>query len=194
MSIRAKTALCALLGTFCLSTACTAVPFAGDLLAGFFTNQVTVVIQNETAYVAVPEIRTSDSRNSLEDIFDQERSVTHFGSNGALAPNETAQFTLACGNDLETIYFGGAAFKDGSNVPYGDVDRNRALRRDHDFECGDIINIRLSGSIFNFGADVSVEQSAAGSPWGVSGGEDDRRPPEPDEDDDIADFLDDLFN
>ncbi len=173
---------------FCLCLSCNALDL-GSVAGLLMGNGVTVVIQNETAFTAVPDIRTSDGRNFFEDFVTDSEPLTNFGTNGAVAAKQTVSFVLSCDSGLEKIAFDGAAFRDGAGLPFGETDDARALRRDVDFDCGDTIRIRLTGAIFNFGATISVDRTGAGGAgfFESGGGLDD------DEDDDIADFLDDLF-
>ncbi|MFH1419402.1 MAG: hypothetical protein ABII12_14095 [Planctomycetota bacterium] len=155
-------------------------------LAAFFGGGITVVIENDTGYLAIPEIRTSDSKNIFEDIFNQGELVTSFGIDGTVLANQTVTFILACDGDLELIAIGDTEFRDGGGFAVGDVNANVRLRRDSDFDCGDTVHIRLSGGLFNFDADVDVERAPSTQDSG-------RQSDGDDSEDDIAEFLDDLF-
>lgn len=164
----------------CLPIACDSL---GDI-AAFFGSGVTIVIENNTAFTAVPDLRTSDSRNLVEDLFVEDDQLTNFGSNGAILPNQTATIRLPCDGDLELIVFDGAEFREGSGIPLGEIDADTKLRRDDDFDCGDVVHVRLDGTFLDFSADVDVERSSRNR----SDEDDDG------DDDDLADFLDDLFD
>ena len=164
----------------CLPLACGGLNI-GDI-AGFFGPSVLIVIENDTAFTAAPDLRTSDSRNIFEDAFDEEEQITNFGINGAVQPHQTITVRLNCDGELELIAFEGARFSEGNGFPVGDLDAGTRLRRDHDFDCGDTIHIQMGGTIFNFYADVDVERTEQSE----SGDDDD--------DDSVADFLDDLFD
>ena len=170
----------------CFTLSCNATGFGG--LLGFFGNQVTIEIRNETSFTAIPDLRTGDSRNFVEDIFDDGEPLTGFGVNGTVAANQTVTLVLGCDDDLEMIAIGGAAFRDNSGFPLGDADGDELLRRDVDFDCGDVIVIQLSGSIFSFRSDVTVERSTRNDDLDSDGNNGDDSLG-----DDIADFLDDLF-
>ncbi len=165
----------------CASLSCDSL---GSLTA-FFGGGVTVVIENNTSYLATPEIRTSNSKNIFEEIFNEGELVTNFGIDGTVLANQTVTFTLVCDGDLELIGVAGAEFRDGAGFDVGDADVNVRLRRDTDFDCGDTVRIRLSGGVFNFDADVDVEQSPSN--------QSSDRQSDDDDDDDIGDLLDDLF-
>ncbi|MCA9255878.1 MAG: hypothetical protein KDA33_09580 [Phycisphaerales bacterium] len=146
------------MGWTCL-IALTAMCFAGcDAVSGLFQRGVTVVVQNDTGFTATPDIRMSDSRNILEDAFSDPQSVSDGAS--AVAPYQTATIHLDCDGQLELITFEGARFRDGAGFSFGDADADKAWRRDVDFDCGDTIRIRLSGTVFFFDAATSVERSA----------------------------------
>lgn len=154
-----------------------------DGFGGLLGDFVTIEIENATSFTAIPDLRTGDSRNFAEDIFDAGRPVTNFGSNGTIAANQTVTIRLPCDGDLEMIAFGGSDFRDANNFPLGDVSGEELFRRDVEFDCGDVIRIRLSGGFLNFDATFLVQRS---EPDGSSGSDDT-------EGDEIADFLDDLF-
>jgi len=159
-------------------------------VAGLLTGSgVTITIHNETAFVAVPDIRAGASRNLFEDLLAESEPLTQFGNGGSVGANQAVSFVLACDGDLEKIVSSGAAFRDAAGLPLGDTSETKTLRRDVDFDCGDTIVIRLAGSVFNFRASVSVDRVAGGGTGFLEsgGGVDDTG------DDDVADFLDDLF-
>lgn len=155
--------------------------------AAFLVPAVTVIIENDTSFTAIPVLSASDSRNGIEDVFATDDPLTHFGTNGAIAPHQTVTFRLPCESDLETLAFEGAEFREANGFQLGDANVDVTLRRDRDFDCGDVVRIRLVGTIFNFHADLDVERAPTDDP------EQDRQ----DEIDDIADiagFLEDLFD
>ncbi|MBX3395842.1 MAG: hypothetical protein KF841_10795 [Phycisphaerae bacterium] len=184
---------------------------ACDAVAGLLqTRSTQLIIVNETAFAASPEIRTSRSRNLLEDGFNTGTLITGLGDNGVVGPNQTITIRLSC-SELETIAIDGARFRDATfGFPLGDTNKRRSLRRDVDFDCGDAIRVRLTGSLFNYDVAVSVEQGADdGSPFsGLFGSNDNvadngfdlfgnsnsSNQPRRDSDDEIADLLDSLFN
>ncbi len=167
----------------CLTFACDSLDLGN--IAGLFGPSVLIVIENNTSFTAVPDIRTSESSNFWEDGFEDEDQITGFGNNGVLQANQSASIRLACDGDLELIIFGGATFQEGNGFPLGDVGGDEKLRRDREFDCGDTIRIRLSGTIFNFRADVDVEHT---DDSGDVESFDDVN------DDNVADFLEDLFD
>lgn len=192
-----------------LLLACLIFATAGcDTLAGLFNARSTrLIITNETDFAASPEIRTSASRNILEDSFAAGSVLSGIGDNGLLAPGQTDSITLDC-EELEMIAIDGATFEDPTfGFPLGDTSDARTLRRDTDFDCGDTIRIRISGTLFNYSMAASVEESSdsAGNnddgdsndfnPFGgQSTGDGDTSTSDDDDDDDIADELDELFN
>lgn len=153
-------------------------------IAGFLGPTVTVVIENDTAFTAIPDLRTSESRNIIEDLVSDDDRITNFGVNGSVPANQTVTLRLRCDDELELILFDGADFQEGNGFPLGRARADDRLRRDSDFDCGDVIHIRLSGTVFNFNADLDVEH--------LVGGDLDRDGD--DQDDDFADFLEDLFD
>jgi hypothetical protein len=76
--------------------------------AAFLVPAVTVVIENDTSFTAIPVLSASDSRNGVEDVFATDDPLTHFGTNGAIAPHQTVTFRLPCESDLETLAFNSA--------------------------------------------------------------------------------------
>lgn len=134
-----------------------------DALGGLFQPGVTIVVENGTGFTAVPDVQMSDSRNILEDTFRDSESVSDSGTVGSVAPNQTMTIRLDCDGDLERITFEGARFSDSSGFPFGDADADKSWRRDVDFDCGDTIRIRLSGTVFFFDASTSVERTGSGA-------------------------------
>ncbi|MBN2563127.1 MAG: hypothetical protein JXQ75_19560 [Phycisphaerae bacterium] len=167
----------------CLSLACDSLGL-GDI-AALFGSGVTVVIENASAFTAVPELYTTDSDNVFEDLVAEEDRVSNFGINGAILPNQTVTIRLPCDSDLERILLRGVEFREGNGLALGEADADVKLRKDIDFDCGDTVNIRVGGSIFNFYADVDVDHSSRDQS-GDNAGDDGT-------DDSFADFLDDLF-
>jgi hypothetical protein len=157
-------------------------------IAGFLGPTVTVVIENDTAFTAIPDLRTSASRNIVEELFSEDDRITNFGFNGSVLANQTVTLRLRCDDELELILFNGADFQEGNGFPLGDIDGDTRLHRDSDFDCGDVLHIRLSGTVFNFYADIDVEHLGGGDS-GRDGDDDDE-----DDDDDLASVLDDLFD
>lgn len=182
MSSRNRTLLCVLAPSLlCLNASCDSL---GGLL-GAFGNNVRLIIENQTSYKAQPDIRTSDSSNLFEDIFAEGDEVTNFGNHGVVPANQTVTVYLSC-DDLEHIAIGDVDFLDGDDDRVGTEDANASLRRDTDFDCGDTIRLTLDGGIFNFSADVDVEESALN--------DDDSNDRDSDGDnEDMADLLDQLF-
>ena len=137
----------------CLSGSCDAadnllIPLAGG---------VRVIIENNTAFKAVPDIRTSDSSSFFEDLFTEGTEVTDFGDNGKVAANRTITFYIACDDSLEHIAIGDIDFLNSHGDRIGGADPAASLRRDSDFDCGDTIRITLTGGSDDFSADVDVE-------------------------------------
>ncbi len=153
-------------------------------LLPFFGNGVMVEFINDTDYTVVPDLRISDSKNFFEDLFDEGERVTNFGFGGAIRPNARATVQLVCNGDLEQIALLDADFEDGSGIKVGDLDDTTRLRRDVNFDCGDIVQIRFHGSVFNFDAEVDVDETALS---------DSARDSDDDDDDDWADRLEDVF-
>jgi len=143
---------------------------------------VNVEIQNNTAFFAVPDLRTAGSRNFVEDAFAEDEAV-----GGSVAPNQTVSIFLPCDGDLERIVFDGARFQDAGGFALGDSDTSESLRRDVDFDCGDTINIRLSGTVFFFRSSLTVDNTGRDLFGGsnLSGNDDG--------DDDIGDLIDDIL-
>jgi len=183
MSSRTRILLCVwAAGLLCLNASCDSL---GGLL-GAFGNNVRLIIENRTSYKAEPDIRTSDSRNLFEDIFGQGDQVTNFGDHGVVAARQTVTVYLSC-DDLEHIAIGDVDFLDGDDDRVGTEDANASLRRDSDFDCGAVIRLTLDGGVFNFSADVDVEQDALGDDSNDRGSDDD------DDNEDMADLLYRLF-
>ncbi len=153
-------------------------------IAGFLGPTVTVVIENDTAFTAIPDLQTSESRNIVEDLLSDDDRITNFGVDGSVPANQTVTVRLRCDGELELILFNGADFQESSGFPLGRARADDRLRRDSDFDCGDVIRIRLGGTVFNFNAELEVEH--------LIGGDLDQAGDE--EDGDFADFLDDLFD
>lgn len=168
-------------GLPCLNASCDSL---GGLLGAFGQN-VRVIIENKTSYKAVPDIRISDSRNLLEDLFTAGQEVDDFGDHGVVAAKQTVTFYIPC-DDLEHIAIGDVEFRDNHDDLVGTEDANAGLRRDSDFDCGDTIRLTLDGGLFNLSADVDVEQSPINSRDSNDRGSDRNN-------EDMADLLDRLF-
>jgi hypothetical protein len=153
-------------------------------IAGFLLPVVTVVIENDTSFTAIPTLRVSDSRNGIEDLFATDDPITQFGRNGAIDPHQTVTLRLACEGDLETLVFEGAEFRETNGFQLGEAKADITLRRDRDFDCGAVVRIRLVGTIFNFHADLDVEHAPA----------DDPERSRQEDSGNIAAFLEDLFD
>jgi hypothetical protein len=121
---------------------------------------VTVVVENQTAFAALPTIRTGEGRNIVEDVFAGTRPVAGFGEGGAVAARQTDNFRLVCNGDLELVEMRGATFKSNGGITIGGTDQTVQLRRDVDFDCGDTIRVRFTGGIFSFRSSVEVEPGA----------------------------------
>ncbi len=162
-------------------------PLAGcDALEGlldFFGRGVTIVIENATSFTAVPDIRRSESTNLLGDLFGQSEEIENFGDDGRVRPNTTVSVRVSCDDDLGSLIFGSVQFREGNGFAVGGAALSERLRKGNDFECGDTIYLRLSGSVFTFDADVEVKQAPRLRP-----SDDDR------DEDDFADWLDGLFD
>lgn len=167
----------------CVAVACGGLNL-GDI-AAFLGPSVTVIIENDTSFTAIPDLSAGEGRNVVEDLFSDEERIDHFGINGAIQPDQVVTVRLPCDDELELIYLHDVEFREGNGFPLGEADIDTKLRRDRDFDCGDTVYIRLSGTLFNFYADVDVERVSRGS-----GGDAD----EDELDDDIADFLEELFD
>lgn len=165
-----------------LIPSCTADGPAG--LLNLFAGGVNIVIENATAYRATPRISISDAENLLEEITGGSDELSDVGPNGAVPANQTERASLSCGGDVQTITFEGASFE-SNGLPVGGVTSVTRLERDTDFGCGDTIRIRLTGGIFSFRAEVEVERAPGLNLFGEES---------TDDDDSIADVLDDLFS
>lgn len=148
--------LAALAALTCITLSCNGL---GDIFTSLGQN-VRIIIENDTAYEATPDIRTSNSSNVFEDIFAHSNQVTDFGDDGTVPANQTVTVYLDCNGDLEHITIGDVEFREHGGDEVGTEDANASLRRDTDFDCGDTIRLRLSGGVFNFSVDVDVEQAA----------------------------------
>ena len=196
MNRRSSTHYCVLLAAACcVHPSCDASSLSSAL--SFLGSGVTIEIQNDTAFTAVPQLHTSGSRNLIEDVFEESETLDDLGAIGRVASNNTARLTLTCDDGLETISFGGAVFRTATNIPVGDADVDERLRRDSDFDCGDVIRIRLSGDILNFKVDITVDQGNTGGNLDLNTNSDpvttDGENDVAEIEDDIADVLDDLF-
>lgn len=139
---------------------------ACDSVGSLFQPGVTVVIENATGFHAVPDIQTANSRNLAEDLFAAPQEVDAAGS---VPPNQTATLRFDCDGELELISFRGVRFEDAGGFGFGDADVQDSWRRDVDFDCGDTIRIRLTGTVFFFDATANVERSLS-----FDGGNDDQ--------------------
>ncbi len=158
-----------------------------DVLEGFFDffgRGVTIVIENDTSFTAVPDLRRSESGNIIGDILGSDTRIEDFGDGGKVRPKSTVSVRLACDDDLGSLIFGAVQFREGNGFTVGAASAGERLRQGNDFECGDTIYLRLSGSIFTFHADVEVAPAMRLRP---SENEDE-------EEDDFADWLDGLFD
>lgn len=157
---------------------------------------VTIVVENQTAFAAAPEISTGGGRNIVEDLFVGKRPVAGLGAAGTIAARGSETFRLACNGDLELVELHGATFRAGGGLTLGSADDFVQLRRDVDFDCGDTIRIRFSGGIFSFRSSVDVEPASDTlAPGGIRPGI--LAPPiraPADDDRDLGDILDDLFD
>jgi len=168
------------------------LPLVGacDAAAGLLNlfGGVRLIVTNDTPFAAAIDLRTADSDNFLEDFFTDAQPVAGV----AVVPaNQSVTVTLPCDGDLELVSFQGAQFENSFGLPVGDVDADERLRRDRDFDCGDTIRIRLTGTLFNFQGTVDVD-TASDTGGGLihPGGNDND---DSDDNDDIGDLLDDLF-
>lgn len=160
----------------------------GSGLAGLldlFGQSVTIVVENDTRFAATPDIRIGEGRNAVEDVVSESNPVTGFGSNGTVPAEQTATVRISCDGDLELIAIDKISFQNILGLGAGDVDIDRSLRRDTDFDCGDVIRIRLSGSLFSFDSSIDVESPSTSAAPVLPTAEDER---------DIADILDELFS
>lgn len=158
------------------------------VLGGLTGNQVTVVVENETAFTAVPDIRAGASRSLIEDFVEGSAPFTNFGTFGTVPGSETITFTLPCNGDFETVIYDGVAVRDVTGFPLGEANADKVLRRDFDFDCGDLIRITISGGVFNFRTRIDVERTGGNT---LFGGNDTNHQGV---DDEIARLLDDLFD
>jgi len=168
----------------------------GTDIARLLQPTVHVKVRNQTSFVAVPEVIHSDSRNVVEDVFDQSEPVTGFGNNGTIAPGQSADILLTCDGNLERIALRKVEFRTDFGLKVGQVDDVFNVRRDTDFDCGDTVVYTLSGTILSFDVNANVDKTAPVTPISLFGsmnngasnsgpfGQDNR---------DIADILDDLF-
>ncbi|HVP13627.1 MAG TPA: hypothetical protein VMV94_20805 [Phycisphaerae bacterium] len=134
----------------CLTPSC-------DSIATSLGGNVRVIIENNTAFEALPDINTSDSTNFFDDIFTEGDNVTDFGDHGAVPANTTVTFYITCDDSLQHIAIGDVDFRDNHDDQVGSTNANASLRRDSDFDCGDTIRITLSGHEDDFSSDVNVE-------------------------------------
>ncbi len=179
---------CVALLSACLGMTCD-VSSLDSILGGLTGNQVSVVVKNETTFTAVPDIRTGKSRNFIEDfIAGSGDPLTNFGTFGTVPASDTITFSLPCNGDIETFIYDGVAVRDVNGFPLGEATANKVLRRDFDFDCGDKINITISGGVFNFRTVIGVERAEGSTRFGsIETGSDSL-------DDDIASLLDNLFD
>ena len=140
-----------------------------DAVSGLFQPSLTIVVENGTGFTAVRDIRTSNSRNIIEDVFSDSDALSDSGTIEMVAPNQTMTVRLKCDGDLELITFEGARFRDTSGFSFGDADADKAWRRDVDFDCGDTIQIRLSGTVFFFDASTTINRTGSGGASGAVG-------------------------
>ncbi len=154
-------------------------------LLDLFGQSVTIIVENDTRFAATPDVRIGESRNVVEDFLSESEPVAGFGANGTIPPNQTATVRLSCGGDLELIAIGNVRFQNILGLDAGEVDIGENLRRDTDFDCGDVIRIRLSGSLFSFDSSIDVEAPSTGVGTTLPADEDDLN---------IAAILDDLFD
>lgn len=169
----------------------------GTDLARLLRPTVLVTIRNQTSFVAVPEVIHSDSRNVVEDVFDDAEPVTGFGNNDTIAPGQSANILLTCDGSLERIALRKVEFRTDFGLKVGQVDDVFNVRRDIDFDCGETVVYTLRGTILDFDVEVDVDKSSPVTPINLFGptddgdsngglfGEDNR---------DIGDILDDLFD
>jgi len=160
-----------------------------DGFLGFLPGGVTVVVENDTSYTASPRLWTGQGRNIVEDLI-EERDDAAF--DGEIAPKQSVTLHFNCDGGLEVIGVDGAQFRQGSGFAVGEVDDLVRIRRDVDFDCGDVVHVVLKGTVFNFHIDVDVEQVSAEvvEDTGDSSEADDGSSQAAE---DIADTLDDLF-
>lgn len=119
----------------------------GGVLVPF--NVVRVVLINDTDFAVDPDIRFDDDSNWLAGIWPSETLST-----GLLQAGESATYNFDCdelglivSREAEQIldFFGTYA-----------ADATRTLKRDDDYDCGDIIRFRFVGEGVDFGVIVSV--------------------------------------
>jgi hypothetical protein len=167
------------------ATSCDAGGLAG--LLNIFGPSVSIVIENGTAFTAVPKIYTGSGTNLLDDFLNDADQMKNFGVNGTLLPGQSATLQITCEGDTEMIRFAGAEFKETSGHSVGEVFRDNRLRKDNDYHCSDTIRIKLTGATRNFKADVDVEEAPSLPGQGGSNDADDE------EDESLADQLDAIF-
>lgn len=175
---------CAALPAACAGMTCDA-SMLDSVLGDLLGNRVTIVVENETAYTAAPDLRAGKSRSFFEDILEGSDPLDAAGS---VPAHQTRTFSLPCNGDFETVVYDGVAVRDVNGFPLGAASASKVLRRDLDFDCGDRIRIRIEGGILNFHTQIDVERSAGADPLGLN------RPTEAGPDDEIARLLDELFN
>lgn len=176
-------AVLSLIVGFCTTAGMAGCDVLGPVASLLGNPGVNVEIQNNTSFFAVPDLRTAGSRNFLEDAFADDEMI-----GGPVAPNQTVSIFLPCDGDLERIVFDGARFQDASGFALGDSDTTESLRRDVDFDCGDTINVRLSGTVFFFRSSVDVDNTGRDLFGGSNLGGDDG-----DDGDDIGNLIDDIL-
>ncbi|MFQ5501651.1 MAG: hypothetical protein ACE5EQ_05045 [Phycisphaerae bacterium] len=185
---RFRSVSCVALLSACLGMTCD-ISGLDSILGGLTGNQVSVEVTNETAFIAVPDIRTGKSRNFIEDfIAGSGDPLTNFGTFGTVPASDTITFTLPCNGDIETVIYEGVTVRDVNGFPLGKANANKVLHRDFDFDCGDKIHITISGGVFNFKTAIGVERAEGSTRFGsIDTGSNSL-------DDDIANLLDNLFN
>ena len=154
-------------------------------LLDLFGQSVTIIVENDTRFAATPDVRIGESRNVVEDFLSESEPVAGFGANGTIPPNQTATVRVSCNGDLELIAIGKVRFQNILGLDAGEVDIDENVRRDTDFDCGDVIRIRLSGSLFSFESAIDVETLSTGT---------DAALPVDEIGSEIADILDELFS
>ncbi len=113
------------------------------------SNTVTVEIFNDTDYEVDPRIRFDNDTSWLAGLFPSEDLAT-----GILDPGDLSSYNMDC--DEVGLIFSDTAGQFLHEDTIGQADTTRTLKREEDFECGDIIQFHFIGDGDGFGVVVSV--------------------------------------
>ena len=125
------------------------VPGVGRISLPGSQNTVVVEVFNDTAFDVDPSIRFDDDDDFLAALFPSESLAT-----GILIPGEILTYDVDC--DKLGLIFSDNADQFFFDDFIGEADSTRILRRDEDYDCGDIIQFQFIGREGGFGVVVSV--------------------------------------